>query len=214
MALINPSCVGGGQRVGQGAVGAQGDRTVNLVEVDGIDPEALERGFRRPDERGGDGQFPRHRHEFGGDGHLGPHRRIEGQEATDDALALAASVDLGGVEQGDAGFDAGVPCLADRRFAVRAVVPAHAPGSLVPPGPRAHPERWHRDVGAGERDPVTGLRHGDVTHRRRGDVRGMRAAGISVRVSVRAACRDRRTPRSRSRRRRARRPGRPGRAAP
>ena len=30
-----------------------------------------------------------------------------GQQAADDALALAASVDLGGVEQGDARFDAG-----------------------------------------------------------------------------------------------------------
>ena len=79
------------------------------------------------------------------------------QQAADDALALAAAIDLGRVEEDDAGLDAGLPGIEDRLLAVRRVVAAHAPGALVTPGPGTDPEGRHRDVRAAQGDAVIGL---------------------------------------------------------
>ena len=89
---------------------------------------------------------------------------VRGQEAADDALALAAAVDLGRVEEDDAGLDAGLPGLADRRFGEGLVVAAHAPDALVAPGPRADAERRDGDVGSGERRCGRWLAAAGVAH--------------------------------------------------
>ncbi len=86
------------------------------------------------------------------------HAGVGGEQAADDALALAAPVDLGRVEEHDAGLDAGLPGVPDGRLGERLVVAAHAPGALVAPGPGAHAEGRDGDVGAGQGDAVARLR--------------------------------------------------------
>ena len=84
--------------------------------------------------------------------------RIGREQAADDALALAAAVDLGRVEEHDTGLDAGLPRVVDGRLGERLVVAAHAPGALVAPGPGPDAKGWDGDVRAGQRDAVARLR--------------------------------------------------------
>src|SRR5690606_37705964 len=88
---------------------------------------------------------------------------VGGQQAPDDALALAAAVDLGGVEERQPRLEGGVPGLADGGFGEGGVVAAHPPGALVAPGPGADPERGDGGRAAGERDEVVG--HGRRPYR-------------------------------------------------
>src|SRR5580700_6742048 len=76
------------------------------------------------------------------------------EHPADDAFALTAAVDLGRVEQGDAGVDGGVPCLLDRTHGEIGVVAAHTPGGTVTPGPGADTQQGNRDVAAGQRVAV------------------------------------------------------------
>ena len=135
------------------------------------------------------------------------------KQPPDDALALAAAVDLGRVEEDDPGLDAGLPGVADRRLGERLVVAAHAPHALVAPRPRADPERRDRDVGPGQRDPIARLRRRGAGHRaaRRGvgpgEVRADGALPLTRHGSAAASGRPRR-----SRRGGRRPPGPPARA--
>ena len=157
---------------------------MNLVEVDGVDPQPLARLAGRRQQRGAHVHLPRARHELGRDDHPVAHAGVGGEQAADDALALAASVDLGGVEEDDARGNARLPRLADARLRQGLVVAAHAPGALVAPGPRAHAQGRDGDIGAGELDAIAGLRRRGVAHCATGDVAAQaRCASTAARHS-------------------------------
>ena len=99
-------------------------------------------------------QLPRARHELRRDDDPVAYTGVGGEKAADDALALAASVDLGGVEKDHARRNARLPSLSDARLRQALVVSAHAPGPLVAPGPGADAKRRDGNVRAGELDQI------------------------------------------------------------
>ena len=148
-------------------------------------------------ERGAHVHLPRARHELRGDDDAVAHAGVGGEQAADDALALAAAVDLGRVEEDDARLDAGLPGLADGRLGQRLVVAAHAPGALVAPGPGPDAEGRDGDVGAGELDPISGLRWRGVAHCAASGGRGPGQVGLDGRPPLRGVRQLRRVVRAR-----------------
>ena len=146
--------MGRSQCLGHGGMRTETDRTVDLVEVDRSHAQALHGGLQRLHEGSADVDLPGEGHELGGDDHLVRPPGVLGPQGPYDALALALPVDFGGVEEGDAGIDGGVPGVANRVPGQFGVVATHPPGGAVAPRPGSHPQRRDGDVRTAQDIPV------------------------------------------------------------
>ena len=103
------------QGVGQSGVGTETDGAVDLVEIDARHLQPSQRGPKRLQQGAPDVHLPGRRHELGGQHDRRRPGRVVATQLPDDPFALTPAVDLGRVEQGDAGIDGGVPGAFDRR---------------------------------------------------------------------------------------------------
>jgi hypothetical protein len=113
---------------------------VDLVQVDPVGAESIDRRSQRPAQRTLHAELPRERHELGGEHEPVASGLVVADEAADDLFAPAVAVDLGRVDQRDPRGERRVPRFAYRRLGQVVVVAAHAPGRLVAPRPRAETE--------------------------------------------------------------------------
>jgi len=96
------------QRVSQGSMPAEADRAMDLIQLDLLDPEPFDRRAERSQQCALHVHLPRSGEELGGNERCSCPVRgtVLGHQPSDDALALAAAIHIGRVDERDSGVEA------------------------------------------------------------------------------------------------------------